>query len=60
MEGRIPKTVRQELEHRGHHLDINPDYTRNAAAVEVIVAEPKPGFLRAGADPRQSAQAIVR
>jgi len=34
--------------------------TRNAAAVEVIVAEPKPGFLRAGADPRQPAYAIVR
>jgi len=60
LEGRIPETVRQELERRGHRLDIHPDYTRNAAAVEVIVAEPKPGFLRAGADPRQPAYAIVR
>ncbi|MCP4379761.1 MAG: hypothetical protein GY794_26795, partial [bacterium] len=32
----------------GHYL---------AAALEVIVAEPKPGFLRAGADPRQPAYA---
>ncbi len=60
LEGRIPETVRQELECRGHRLDIYPDYTRNTAAVEVIVAEPKPGFLRAGADPRQPAYAIVR
>ena len=57
---RIDEAVRQELEHRGHRLDIYPDYTRNAAAVEVIVAEPAPGFLRAGADPRQPAYAIVR
>jgi len=60
LEGRIPETVRQELECRGHRLNIHPDYTRNAAAVEVIVAEPKPGFIRAGADPRQPAYAIVR
>ena len=60
LEGRIPKAVRKELERRGHRLDIYPDYTRNVAAVEVIVAEPKPGFLRAGADPRQPAYAIVR
>jgi gamma-glutamyltranspeptidase / glutathione hydrolase len=60
LEGRIPEAVRQKLDHWGHRLDIQPDYTRNAAAVEVIVAEPKPGFLRAGADPRQPAYAIVR
>ena len=29
-------------------------------ADEVIVAEPKPGLLRAGADPRQPAYAIAR
>lgn len=28
-----------------------PDYTRNTAAVEMIVAQPSPGFIRAGADP---------
>jgi gamma-glutamyltranspeptidase/glutathione hydrolase len=60
LEGRIDEKVRQELEHRGHRLDIYPDYTRNSAAVEMIVAEPAPGFLRAGADPRQPAYAIVR
>jgi gamma-glutamyltranspeptidase/glutathione hydrolase len=60
LENRIGETVRKDLEGRGHRLNINPDYTRKAAAVEVIVAEPKPGFLRAGADPRQPAYAIVR
>ena len=60
LEGRIGDGVRRELARRGHRLDIYPDYTRNAAAVEVIVAEPAPGFLRAGADPRQPAYAIVR
>jgi gamma-glutamyltranspeptidase/glutathione hydrolase len=60
LEGRIGETVRKGLEDRGHRLDIYPDYIRNVAAVEVIVAEPKPGFIRAGADPRQPAYAIVR
>jgi gamma-glutamyltranspeptidase / glutathione hydrolase len=60
LEGRIDVSVRQELTKRGHRLDTYPDYTRNSAAVEMIVAEPKPGFIRAGADPRQPAYAIVR
>lgn len=60
VEGRIDGSACQELERRGHRLDIYPEYTRNSAAVEMIVAEPKPGFIRAGADPRQPAYAIVR
>jgi len=60
LEGRIDETVQKDLASKGHRLDIYPDYTRNVAAVEVIVAEPKPGFIRAGADPRQPAYAIVR
>ena len=60
LENRIDEAVRDELERRGHRLDIYPDYTRNSAAVEMIVAEPTPGFIRAGADPRQPAYAIVR
>ena len=58
--GKTVEAVRQELERRGHRLDMYPDYTRNSAAVEMILAEPAPGFLRAGADPRQPAYAIVR
>lgn len=60
VEGRVEEGICRELESRGHRLDIYPDYTRNTAAVEVIVAEPSPGFIRAGADPRQPAYAIVR
>jgi gamma-glutamyltranspeptidase/glutathione hydrolase len=60
LEGRIGEAVQKDLAARGHRIDICPDYTRNVAAVEVIVAEPKPGFIRAGADPRQPAYAIVR
>jgi gamma-glutamyltranspeptidase/glutathione hydrolase len=60
LEGRIGEAVQKDLAARGHRINIYPDYTRNVAAVEVIVAEPKPGFIRAGADPRQPAYAIVR
>jgi len=60
LENRIDEAVRNDLESRGHIIELHPAYTRNAAAVEVIVAEPKPGFIRAGADPRQPAYAIVR
>ncbi|MBT6826121.1 MAG: gamma-glutamyltransferase family protein [Rhodospirillales bacterium] len=60
IESRIDEAVRKDLESRGHHIDTLSDYTRNMAAVEVIVAEPKPGFLRAGAAPRQPAYSIVR
>ncbi len=59
-EARIPGSVLRELERRGHKLEIYPDYTRLVASVEVILAEPDAGFLRAGADPRQPAYAIVR
>ena len=36
-----------------------PDFTRDAAAVEAIFRDASTGFLRAGADPRQPAYAIV-
>lgn len=60
LEGRIPEPVRKDLEARGHRIETYPDYTRMVASVEAILAEPSPGFLRAGADPRQPAYAIVR
>jgi gamma-glutamyltranspeptidase/glutathione hydrolase len=36
-----------------------PPFTRAAAAVEAILLDASTGFLRAGADPRQPAYAIV-
>ncbi len=59
LEGRIGEAVQKDLAARGHRIEVYPDCTGNVAAVEVIVAEPKPGFIRAGADPRQPAYAIV-
>ena len=59
-EARLPAAVLAELEHRGHKLEMYPDYSRVMASVEAILAEPAPGFLRAGADPRQPAYAVVR
>jgi gamma-glutamyltranspeptidase/glutathione hydrolase len=60
LESRIDAGTQQELARRGHRLDLYPEYTRNCAAVELIAADPVSGFLRAGADPRQPAYAIVR
>ncbi len=59
-EARIPSAVLGDLEGRGHKLDMYPDYTRVMCAVEAILAEPAPGFLRAGADPRQPAYAVLK
>lgn len=59
-EGRIPDATLRDLESRGHRVERYADYTRLVASVEAILAEPRPGFLRAGADPRQPAYAIVR
>lgn len=59
-ESRLDPTVQAILQHRGHKLDYYPDFTRNCAAVELIASDPNTGFLRAGADPRQPAYAIVR
>ncbi len=60
LECRIDQTVQDELARKGHRLDLYPEYTRNCAAVELIVADRESGFLHAGADPRQPAYAIVR
>ena len=43
----------------GHDVVRWPSFTRAAAAVEAIYADARTGFLRAGADPRQPAYAIV-
>lgn len=60
VESRISADVIAELERRGHTVEVYPEYTRKTASVEAILAEPATGFLRAGADPRQPAYAIVR
>ena len=59
MESRVPVEVQDALRRRGHKVELYPDYSREVASVEMILAE-HGGFVRAGADPRQPAYAIVR
>jgi gamma-glutamyltranspeptidase/glutathione hydrolase len=58
-EDRIPQGVLDDLGRRGHKVVKWPAYTRKASAVEAILMDRRSGFLRAGADPRQPAYAIV-
>jgi gamma-glutamyltranspeptidase / glutathione hydrolase len=59
LEDRFAPGVVEELEARGHRVRRWPAFTREAAAVEAIVRDASDGFLRAAADPRQPAAAIV-
>jgi gamma-glutamyltranspeptidase/glutathione hydrolase len=59
VEDRFPPELMPELEARGHDVQRWPQFTRDAAAVEAIFSDASSGFLRAGADPRQPAYAIV-
>jgi gamma-glutamyltranspeptidase / glutathione hydrolase len=58
-ENRLPADVVDSLRRRGHDLEAWPAFTRSSAAVEAILADARTGFLRAGADPRQPAYAVV-
>jgi gamma-glutamyltranspeptidase/glutathione hydrolase len=59
VEDRFDESLTNELERRGHDVELWPAFTRRSAAVEAIYADAASGFLRAGADPRQPAYAIV-
>jgi gamma-glutamyltranspeptidase/glutathione hydrolase len=59
IEDRFGDALPAALERLGHDVVRWPAYTRKAAAVEAIYADAATGFLRAGADPRQPASAIV-
>jgi gamma-glutamyltranspeptidase/glutathione hydrolase len=59
VEGRYGDAFFDELSARGHAVERWPAYTRLAAAVEAIYVDERGGFLRAGADPRQPAGAVV-
>ena len=59
VEDRFGPELAAELEARGHDVRRWPQFTRDAAAVEAIFSDASSGFLRAGADPRQPAYAIV-
>jgi gamma-glutamyltranspeptidase/glutathione hydrolase len=59
LEDRFPQGTRDELAGLGHKIERFPDYSRRVASIEAILYQPKTGFLRAGADPRQPAYAIA-
>jgi gamma-glutamyltranspeptidase / glutathione hydrolase len=59
IEARLPQATIDELERRGHDVEMWPALTRRACSVEAILLDGKTGFLRAGADWRQPAYAIA-
>jgi gamma-glutamyltranspeptidase/glutathione hydrolase len=59
LEGRIDRSVRDELARRGHVIKDWPDWTYLAGSVEAIRTDPSTGMMSAGADPRRPAYAIA-
>jgi gamma-glutamyltranspeptidase/glutathione hydrolase len=59
IEDRLPAATIEELKQRGHDVEMWPALTRRACSVEAILLDSRTGFLRAGADWRQPAYAIV-
>jgi gamma-glutamyltranspeptidase/glutathione hydrolase len=59
IEDRLPQATIEELKRRGHDVEMWPALTRRACSVEAILLDSKTGFLRAGADWRQPAYAVV-
>jgi gamma-glutamyltranspeptidase/glutathione hydrolase len=59
LEDRYPDDLVDGLQRRGHDVERWPAFTRSASAVEAIYFDAGSRFLRAGADPRQPAYAIV-
>ena len=59
IEDRLPAPTIEELRRRGHDVEMWPALTRRACSVEAILLDSRTGFLRAGADFRQPAYAMV-
>ncbi len=59
LEDRFPAATLDTLSERGHDVELWPAFSRRNCAVEAILFDSKTGFLRAGADSRQPAYAIV-
>jgi gamma-glutamyltranspeptidase/glutathione hydrolase len=53
MENRIPASVGEDLQRRGHDLEWWPEIIRSAGAVCTIVHDQENGRLYGGADPRR-------
>jgi gamma-glutamyltranspeptidase / glutathione hydrolase len=59
LEDRFEPGVTDALKELGHEIEMLPAYSRRFASVEAILHQPKTGFLRSGADPRQPAYAVT-
>ena len=59
LEDRFDRSVYDHLAGLGHKIRMFPPYSRRLASVEAIIRDPRTGFIRAGADPREPAYAIV-
>jgi len=57
VEDRVPAEVRQELERRGHKLQVRGPWSMNATSA--ILIDPVTGVLSAGADPRGDNYALA-
>ena len=57
-EGRIPELVRNDLEGRGHRLNLLPDYSWRVGGGHGVAIDAETGVLTGGADPRRDGAAI--
>jgi gamma-glutamyltranspeptidase / glutathione hydrolase len=57
IEGRVPYTVRRDLQARGHRLELRPDWVEGY--VLAIVVDEARGCLMGGADPRGEVATII-
>ena len=60
LEGRIPDGVAEELERRGHEVQMLPDWSQKMGHAQAIRIDREEGTLHGGADPRGEGAAIGR
>ena len=58
IEARVPKSVRDELEMRGHHVRLIDDWSFLAGGGQGIMIDPDSGAFMGGADPRRDGYAL--
>jgi gamma-glutamyltranspeptidase/glutathione hydrolase len=59
MEDRIPASVREDLERRGHQIRVVSGWTATFGGAQMILIEPGSGTLVVGSDPRREAYGLA-